>query len=45
MGTVEPVDLIGLVAQECAHCGADLQVKLEPERSGFADTEPQARLA
>ena len=42
MGTVEPVDLIGLVAQECAHCGADLQVKLEPERSGFADTEPQA---
>jgi len=42
MGTVEPVDLIGLVAQECAHCGADLQVKLEPERGGLAGNEPQA---
>ena len=42
MGTVEPVDLIGLVAQECAHCGADLQVRLEPERGGLAHDEPQA---
>lgn len=30
MGTVESVDLIGLVAQECAHCGAELDVQLEP---------------
>ncbi|MDP2000265.1 MAG: HAMP domain-containing sensor histidine kinase [Rhodoferax sp.] len=29
MGTVEPVDLIGLVAEECAHCGAELDVQLE----------------
>ena len=42
MGTVEPVDLIGLVAQECAHSGADLQVQLGPERGGLADNEPQA---
>lgn len=31
MGTIEPVDLIGLVAQECAQCGAELEVQLEPE--------------
>jgi signal transduction histidine kinase len=41
MGTIEPVDLIGLVAEECAHCGAELDVQLEPGVAGLAGSEPQ----
>jgi signal transduction histidine kinase len=41
MGTVEPVDLIGLVAEECAHWGAELDVQLEPGVAGLGGSEPQ----
>jgi len=38
MGTIEPVDLVGLAAEECARCGAELEVQVgaDSSRSGPA---------
>ena len=42
MGTVESVDLIGLVAEECAQTSAELDVQLAPETEGLAGASPEA---
>ena len=34
MGTIEPVDLLGLAAEECARCGAELEVQAGADSTG-----------
>jgi len=42
LGTIEPVDLIGLAAEECARVGAELEVQVAADSTGSATAPDSA---